>query len=160
MELLKHILPKDMIGFIEKYRLPDDEYKALLYKTEISVHEFNLIHAYQIDKCIKKMESEKLPQWVISEVKKVNSWVEEWGRDYFDGIEKAIEHLSKVNNYHTDTNNEPYWHALWLLGWDTEMYERVMVKYGLATKEEKQAIKDKKREKANVSKHWGFQSND
>ncbi len=174
--IVKKMMPKNMIDFINQHKLPKNEYKRLIYQTEISDNEFNLIHAYEVSKCIEELKRLKasgelaVAQWIIEEVIEAHSWIKSWVDDGFAGIDKAIEHLRAVNNWHTKnpipaTNEEPakfepYWHACWLFGWAGEMKNRIILYYKLGSREEIKALKDKTKEKSKITKKFGYYTED
>lgn len=160
--IVKTMMPKSMIEFINQHKLPDDEYEKLIYQTEITDDEFNLIHAYEVSKCIEELKKLKskgelvIPQWIIDEITESHKWIKDWVDDGFNGFGEAIEHLKAVNNWHIKNYGEPYWHACWLFGFAGELKERIILHYKVGTKEEIKLIKDKTKEKSKITKRFGL----
>lgn len=90
-------------------RLNDKDYKDLVYKTEISMKEFMLIFAYQMDRAISKAKkSNKFPKYAIKEMEEDNYWIRSWkvkkevnGIESweFEGVDEAIYHLTQVQGW-------------------------------------------------------------
>lgn len=107
-------------------RLNDEQYRKLLYRTEISLYEIGLIYAYQTDLCIQRLKEDQ-PKWVWRKIESENRWLKSW-ESVLHTADKSVKHLTEVCAYHAERYKSEY-ELSWLLDWDEEMYSRVVNRY-------------------------------
>ncbi len=150
------VLNKEMDALLKRIwakrkRPTEPEYKKLLFDTEISWYEINLIHAYQIMTALKGV-GEYIRKRALAENNNFN-WINRFTKDFnkkdrIDGsgfisrIDHAIKHLQRVcafaNNY-----KPPYKYEFeWLLDFDNVLAERLEAKYGAGSKRTKSQNKN------------------
>ena len=133
-ELLKKIWTKCK-------RPTEAEYKKLLFETEISMYEVNLIHAYQIDKALKSVSKEIANKanengnyWWIDRFKKDFN-KKDMGDDSFNFISRidhAFRHLNHVCEFAGNYKNPYKYEYEWLIDFDSVLIERLESKYGFS----------------------------
>ena len=121
--------------------MSDKEYQYLIYETQITDSEFNVIHAMQSSIALDILEGKLTNQYFLR-LKESYRWVESY-KPNFKGYDEARQHLEKVNRYHMhkykqhcnqwwiDSNYE---NPVALLDWSEVMVDRAIKKYGERTK--------------------------
>ena len=114
--------------------LTEAEYRQLVWQTEISVEEFNIIHATKVTNALAFVESKiKLHDYL--NLSEANKWIQPYIKNNFKGYDKAEAHLKSVDDFHMKKYGHHY--ELWyidikneipLLEWDTEMADRIVKK--------------------------------
>lgn len=129
-------------------RPSDAEYKKLLFDTEITLYEINLIHAYQINEALKNVND-----YVAKMAKEDGNydWIEFYKRDYYrqdmdddmghkiTRIDYAFKHLNKVCEFARNYKNPYKYEYEWLVDYDKILADRLKMKFGFyKTKKTKQ----------------------
>jgi len=144
-------VPQEVINRVSKKypdfpRMSDEEYKNLLYLTEITINEFNVIHAMQTQIALEILEN-KLTDENYIEISYRHSWIEPYKKTKFEGYDQAKKHLEEVNKWHMMTHFEHY--GLWwidrenevaLLDWSSAMVDRCLAKYGETKKQKRKSV--------------------
>jgi len=129
--------------FWEKHKRPtEQEYKKLLFDTQISLYEVNLIHAYQILKALKDVGAE------IANKARLDhdnyGWTEQYRNDFnkmdraddstsfISRIDHAFRHLNKVCAFAANYKKPYKYEYEWLLDFDSVLKERLEMKYGFS----------------------------
>lgn len=120
--------------------MSDKEYQYLIYETEITNEEFNVIHSQQSAIALDILES-KLTNQNFLWLKEPYRWVESWRP--FKDYDEAKQHLEKVDRYHLHKYNQhcnQWWidsnfeNPVALLDWSEVMVDRALQKYGERSK--------------------------
>jgi hypothetical protein len=139
----QQVIDRMKIRFANYPVMNDKEYKWLIYDTEISYNEYNLIHAMQSAMALDFLES-KITNQNFLWLKDVYRWIEHFRP--FNGYEEAKKHLEKVDRYYTHKYGQHY--TLWwidsvnevaLLDWSEAMSDRAIQKYGERMKAKKRS---------------------
>ena len=97
------------------------------YRLELDDGEFNLILAYQIEQCAKKLEAKGLSV-KADNLRRERYWIERFKHLFHTPeISKAFTHLTKVCSYHDEKYNHKHPDA-WLVDWDERLFELMKVK--------------------------------
>jgi len=165
-DIIKKSMPKTMQEFIAKHRLSNEEFAKLKFETEITDEEYFLIESQATSKFIEQLKVDKengtlsIPEWVMDEVIETHGWIKNWVDGGFKGLKEAMQHLNDVNNWHLEHHGEPYYHGLRLFNWQNDMRDKIILKYKLGSREDRKAIKDKKKEKDKITKRFGTYEKD
>ena len=96
-------------------------------RLDISPEEFNLILAYQIEQCAKKLEAKGLTV-KADNLRRERYWIERFKHLFHtNAISKAFTHLTEVCAYHDEKYNRKHPDA-WLVDWDERLFELMKVK--------------------------------
>ncbi len=124
------------------------EYKNYIYQTEISINEFNVVHALKVTNALAFVESKiKMQDYLI--VSNENLWIKPYIAENFKDFDKAEEHLKAVDDFYMRKYKHHY--ELWyidsvreipLLEWDTELADRIVKKYDVKFGKKKSSIFD------------------
>jgi hypothetical protein len=138
--------------FWKKHRRPtEQEYRKMLFRTEITLYEVNLIHAYQIIKALKEVGAE-----IAGKARADHDnyrWTEQYKSDFdkmdraddmgfISRIDHAFKHLNRVCAFAANHKRPYKYHHEWLIDYDKVLKERLVAKYGFS------GSKKTKREKA------------
>ena len=114
--------------------MSDKEYNYLIYETEITYDEYNVIHAMQSAIALDILES-KLKLHYYLRLKESYKWIESYKP--YAGYDEARKHLEKVDRYYMGKYKQHY--TLWwidskneiaLLDWSEVMVDRAIKKFG------------------------------
>ena len=144
-------IPDNLKEKLTKYvdgSMPEIEIKELIYKGNISIREATMIHAYQIDSAISRLECKTkyagkgkvtIPRYITEKLRKKEYWIASWQKFYDNGEAlEALKHLQEVcdwieNKYKEDEYKREYEFA-WLLDLDNFYYDKVIEKYNRGRK--------------------------
>jgi hypothetical protein len=121
-------------------RPTEQEYKKLLFDSQISWYEVNLIHAYQIIKALNEVSSE------IAKKARADhdnyGWTEQYKYDFnkmdraddslsfISRIDHAFRHLNKVCAFAANYKKPYKYDYEWLIDFDKVLKDRLEAKYG------------------------------
>jgi hypothetical protein len=126
--------------------LSEAEYKKLLWETEISTDEYNVIHAVKVTNALAMVEN-KIKMQDYLELSDTHKWIQPYIKANFPGFSEAEEHLRAVDDFYMRKYHCHY--ELWwidakkeipLLEWDTEMADRIVKKYDVKNSKKKSSI--------------------
>ena len=100
----------------------------IVYRGSISIREATLIHAYQVDNAINRLEYDNFPKWVTEKLRGDNYWIASWQK-FYDRVADALKHLEEVCEHIEKKYNDTYEYA-YLLNLDDNYYEEKKGKYG------------------------------
>jgi len=148
LTLPKLTVPPDVLArCIKKYPdfpyMSDEEYKNLLHLTEITVDEYNVIHAMQTQIGLEILEA-KLTAENYYRLEDLHKWIIPYKLNKFKGYDEAKKHLEDVEKWHMEHHGQHY--SLWfidsvnhvkLLDWSEALVDRGLAKYGEAKRQKK-----------------------
>ena len=127
-------------------KIPNEDYVKLLDRTEITTHEYNVIHAMQSQIALEILE-DKLTDKNYLNLKYAYDWLEPYKKNKFAGYDEAKKHLEAVNKWHMEKTGLHY--SLWyidaknhipLLEWSEEMVNRALKKYDEVKKKKRKSV--------------------
>ena len=104
----------------------------IVYRGSISIREATLIHAYQVDNAINRLEYDGIPKWATKKLRGDNYWIVSWQK-FYDRIADALKHLEEVCKYIETKYNDTYEFA-YLIDLDDRYYEEKKRIYGKKTR--------------------------
>ena len=139
-------IPDNLKEKLTKYvdgSMPEIEIKELIYKGNISIREATLIHAYQIDSAISKLECKTkyptkgkvtIPEYITEKLRRKEYWIKSWRKFYDNGEAlEALKHLQEVCDWIENKYKEEY-DFNWLLDFDNFYYNKIIEKYNKGRK--------------------------
>jgi hypothetical protein len=104
-----------------------EQYKKILYDTEISLREMTMLQAIQTLRAIDRL-SMVLDKYELKDIKKYNAPYFTWQDTPSEEFDKAMDHLNLVCTWHLMNTNHPYLFE-WLKDYEQAYYESIRERF-------------------------------